>query len=164
MSRDSANLGQLAAGAAGGLAGTLVIHGLMGAEKRWWLSRIPPLRDEPGHFMVAKAESLVPRTWRRQIPSRVEQGVGQSLGIGYGIAFGALYAALRPRGGKPMADGLLLGLLCWAAGYLGWLPALGLMPPVWRQKLPQAMAPAIDHVAYGIATVVVYRWLRRLLA
>ena len=39
-------------------------------------------------------------------------------------------------------------------------PALGLMPPVWRQQAPQAIAPAAEHIVYGMATVGAYDWLR----
>ena len=54
----------------------------------------------------------------------------------------------------------VLGVACWAAGYMGWLPALGLIPPVWQQEAPQAVAPVAEHVAYGMATVAAYDWLR----
>jgi hypothetical protein len=47
-----------------------------------------------------------------------------------------------------------------AAGYLGWLPALGLMPPVWEQEAPQAVVPAAEHLVYGVVTVAAYNWLR----
>ena len=48
----------------------------------------------------------------------------------------------------------------WAAGYPGWLPTLGLMPPVWQQKAPQAIAPIAEHALYGMITVTMYDWLR----
>jgi hypothetical protein len=58
-----------------------------------------------------------------------------------------------------LLDGAVLGGVCWAVGYAGWLPALGLMPPVWRQRAPQVVAPAAEHFAYGMATVAAYNWL-----
>ncbi|HEX5443941.1 MAG TPA: hypothetical protein VFW87_08945 [Pirellulales bacterium] len=55
-----------------------------------------------------------------------------------------------------MRDGLVLGMAAWTAGYLGWLPALGLMRPVWKQNLPQALAPVAEHAVYGVVTDAVY--------
>ena len=162
MGHESDGFERLALGALGGFAGTLAIQALLKATQTWAPEAVPPLRSEPGHFMVQQAERLMPSKIRRKIPEAVEQGVGQMLGLGYGLTFGVLYAALRPRGGSPLADGLILGLACWAAGYLGWLPATGLMPPIWRQKTPQALAPAADHVVYGMTTVAAYDWFRRL--
>ena len=57
-------------------------------------------------------------------------------------------------------DGVILGIANWAAGYLGWLPALGLMPPLWQQKTPQVIAPIAEHALYGMITVAMYDWLR----
>jgi hypothetical protein len=56
--------------------------------------------------------------------------------------------------------GIILGRANWATGYLGWLPASGLMRPIWKQKAPQAIAPIAEHTLYGMVTVAVYDWLR----
>ncbi len=109
--------------------------------------------------MVEKAEDVLPDAVRRRMPGTVETGAAQTLAVGYGLTFGALYGAVRPNGGKPLLDGAALGLACWAAGYLGWLPALGLIPPVRRQTTAQVAAPAAEHVVYGVVTVAVYDWL-----
>jgi len=87
-------------------------------------------------------------------------GAAQTLAVGYGLAFGSLSTLLRPQGGSPFTDGVILGIANWATGDLGWLPALGLMPPVWQQKAPQAIAPIAEHALYGIITVAMYDWLR----
>jgi hypothetical protein len=58
------------------------------------------------------------------------------------------------------AEQALLGAIAWAAGYLGRLPALGLMRPVWEQDAPEALAPAAEHVVYGVVTVAAYNRLR----
>lgn len=152
---------RLALGALGGFAGTVAIQALLKANQKWMPEAMPPLRDEPGHYMVEQVTHLLPRGLSRQLPEAVQSGVGQMLGLGYGLTFGVLYALLRPRGGSPLADGLVLGMVSWAAGYLGWLPASGLMPPVWRHKAPQAIAPVAEHAAYGFATVATYDWLRK---
>ncbi len=150
---------QMALGAAGGLAGTLALQALLGASMKWLPSAAPPLRQHPGEFMVEKAEEALPQRLRDGIPKGVETAVAQGLGIGYGLAFGALYASLRPRGGSPWLDGVVLGTVAWAAGYLGWLPVLGLMPPIWKQEAPRVAAPVAEHAVYGMITVAAYDWL-----
>src|SRR5690242_9890534 len=151
-------LKRIALGAAGGFAGTFALQTLLSASQRWLPSAAPPLRQHPGEFMVAKAEAVLPEQVRDRIPEGAETVAAQALGVGYGLTFGALYAALRPRGGSPLLDGLMLGTAAWAAGYLGWLPALGLMRPVWKQKAPQALAPVAEHAVYGAVTVAAYDW------
>lgn len=160
MHDDPDLLKRIALGAAGGFAGTLALQALLSASQKWLPSAAPPLRQHPGEFMVEKAEETLPERVRDHIPDVAEKAVAQALGVGYGLAFGALYAALRPRGGSPLLGGLMLGAAAWAAGYLGWLPALGLMRPVWKQNAPQALAPAAEHAVYGMVTVAAYDWLQ----
>jgi hypothetical protein len=160
MSTNTHWLKQIALGAAGGLAGTFALQASMTAAQKWLPQATPPLRQDPGQFMVEKAEDALPEAVHQRIPRAVETGAARTLAMGYGVTFGALYAALRPRGGNPFLDGAVLGVACWAAGYMGWLPAPGLMPPVWRQNAPQAVAPVVEHVAYGVAAVAAYDWLR----
>ncbi|HWE35765.1 MAG TPA: hypothetical protein VG406_04270 [Isosphaeraceae bacterium] len=152
---------RLALGAAAGLAGTVLLQALRAVNQRVAPRTMPPIRHDPGPFMVERAEGALPEGLRRRIPEGVESAASRGLGVGYGLTFGALYAALRPRGGPALADGVALGLATWAAGYLGWLPALGLMPPVWRQHAGQVALPVAQHAAFGVATVAAYDALRR---
>jgi hypothetical protein len=148
-------------GAAGGLLGTVAIQALMGATQKWLPQANPPMRQSPGEFMVEEVEEALPGAVRRHIPHAAEAVAAQGLGMGYGVAFGALYGALPRSPGSAALDGALLGLACWATGYLGWLPALGLMPPVSRQSPAQVAGPVVDHLAYGVVTVLAYDFLRR---
>jgi hypothetical protein len=154
-------LKRIVLGAAGGIAGTLAIQALLTANQKWLPSTVPPIRQDPGEFMVEKGKDVLPDPVRQRIPQEVETGASRLLAVGYGLTFGALYTLLRPQGGPPFADGTLLGLANWATGYLGWMPAVGLMPPIWRQKAPQALAPIAEHALYGMATVATYNWLRK---
>jgi hypothetical protein len=152
---------QIALGAAGGVAGTFAIHALRTASQQWLPSTVPPMRQDPGEFMVETGEDALPDLVRQRLPPGVKTAAVRMLAVGYGLTFGALYTLFRPNRGSPLADGVLLGIATWAIGYLGWLPALGLMPPIWRQKAPQAIAPMVEHTLYGIATVATYHWLRK---
>lgn len=161
MNDRSRRLTRAALGAAGGLVGTMAIQTLMAASQRWVPEAQPPIREDPGKFLVEKAEKALPRSLQERVPEEAEHVAARALGMGYGMTFGALYGALRPAGGNPSTDGLVLGTACWAAGYLGWLPALGLLPPIWKQTAPQAIGSAVEHLAYGVATVASYDLLRQ---
>ena len=127
---------------------------------QWLPNTVPPLRQAPGEFMVKTGEEALLDSVRRRTPQVVETGAAQTLAVGYGLTFGSLYTLLRPQGGSPFVDGVMLGLANWATGYLGWLPALRLMHPVWQQQAPQAIAPIAEHALYGMVTVAMYDWLR----
>jgi hypothetical protein len=151
---------RLLAGAAAGLAGTFVLQGLLAGSQRWAPETLPPLRRDPAEFMVEQAESALPATRRAQVPPQGKAAAEKGLQIGYGVTFGVLYG-LTAGEQSPLLTGALLGLAAWAVGYLGWLPATGLMPPVHRQEPAQVAGPIATHLGYGIATASAYQWLSR---
>lgn len=143
-------------GAAGGLIGTAALWAIDGAISKWLPQAQAPMRVDPGPYMVHQGHRLLPaRTWG-VIPDKAEKAGAAGLSFGYGATFGALYGALRPQGGCSVVDGIVLGIVCWAAGYLGWLPAAGIMPPVWKQKPAQVAGPIVEHALYGMAAVGAY--------
>ncbi len=153
---------QVALGAAAGFAATFLLQGVRTAEQKLLPETMPPIREDPGEFMVEQTEELLPQETREQVPATAETVAAKSLALGYGMTAGALYGALRPRPGNLLVDGPVLGLGVWAVGYLGWLPALGLMPPVQQQETEQIAGPIVQHVIFGVATVAVYQWLHDL--
>src|SRR3954470_13363321 len=144
------------AGAAAGLVGTIVLQAIMKTRQRYLPQTAPPMNEHPGEFMVKQAEKALPAKAQEKVSEKAESRIGNVLGMGYGMTFGAIYGALRPAGGPPCRDGDILGFLCWPAGYLGWLPASRLMPPIWKQRVSQVAAPIAEHALYGIATVAAY--------
>jgi len=111
----------------------------------------PPMNDDPGEFMAKKAG----------VPEEYRKHAAKALQLGYGVTSGVLYAAMRPRGGSAVVDGSFLGLGVWAAGYLGWLPATDLMPPVTEHEPQQIVVPIVQHVLFGVAVVGVYDAMTR---
>ena len=160
MTQYTQGLSRLAFGAAAGFAGTLAIQAFMTANQKWFPSAAPPIRQDPGEFMVESVESALPVAVRERIPEAVESGAAKLLALGYGLTFGVLYAMYRPKAGASVHDGIALGVANWATGYVGWLPALGLMPPAWQQQPRQVTAGVVEHVVYGITTVAAYNWLQ----
>lgn len=151
---------RIAEGAAAGFAGTAALQVVRTGSQQRLPETMAPLRQEPGRFMVEKASAALPVETRARLPEAGKKAAGQALGVGYGLTWGALYAALRPRGGSPWVEGAALGAGSWAAGYLGWLPALGLMPSVAEQAPRQVVGPLLRHLLFGIVTVAAYDKLR----
>src|SRR3954464_1495392 len=125
---------RLLAGVGAGLAGTVGIHGLMTATGKWLPAAVPPMREDPAEFMLDQAEEALPSALRERVPESARQTAERLLQIGYGTSAAMMYAALRGKDPSVLRDGLLLGLGVWAAGYLGWLPRTGLMPPITEQR------------------------------
>lgn len=148
-----------ALGALSGFAGTLALQGLRTASQRWLPETMAPLREEPGAFVVEQIEEALPEKAGRRVPAAAEAAAANALAVGYGLAFGAFYGLVRPRTGNVWVEGTALGLGVWAAGYLGWIPALELMPPVTKQRPAEVVAPALRHALFGVVTAAVYRWL-----
>jgi hypothetical protein len=154
---------RLLVGAAAGLAGTFVLQGLLAGASRWAPQTLPPIRRDPAEFLVEQAEAALPPARRAQVPPTGRAAAEKGLHLGYGATFGMLYGlAVGER--SPLLAGALLGLATWAVGYLGWLPATGLMPPVHRQEPARVAGPIATHVGFGIATASAFRWLSRRLA
>jgi len=66
--------------------------------------------------------------------------------FGYGGLTGALFALLPAFGGS----GILYGLAVWAASYLGWIPAAGILKPAYRHPLRRNIVMAAAHVVWGL--------------
>ena len=150
---------RLALGAAGGLAGTVILDGIRRANQKWIPEGSPPMKEDPAKFMTRKLEAALPEPARRRVLPQAKTVLEKLLPLGYGMTFGVLYATVRPEAKPTLADGLVLGLLSWAIGWLGWLPRLGLMPPISEHAPKQIIRPVAEHALFGVATVAGYRYL-----
>lgn len=131
---------QLALGAAAGVAGTFVMQGLLEQGKKHIPSGTPPMKQDAGEFIVEK----VP------LPPKLKPLAVNALRLGYGTTAGVLYSLL-PHSKWRTLEGVALGLGVWATGYLGWLPAAKLMPPVTEQTPAQITVPLVEHALFGVA-------------
>jgi hypothetical protein len=147
-------LQRIALGAVAGAAGTMLMQAMLTTSGKFLPSSKPPIRKDPGEFMLDKVPV--------DVPEPVRPWAVKSMHLGYGMTSGAVYAALRARRGSPVFDGALLGLGVWAAGYLGWLPATGLMPGVHRQEPQQVAVPIVQHALFGVAVAAAYDGLMRI--
>ena len=142
---------RLALGAVAGVAATFVMQGMMMASGKFLPESRPPMKKDPGEFMIEK----VP------LPESLKPWGANALRLGYGMTSGVIYGALRPRRGSPLFDGALLGVGVWAAGYLGWLPAADLMPPITEHEPKQIAVPLVQHAIFGVAVAAAYDGLMR---
>lgn len=161
-------------GAVGGVLGTLFMHEAMQVSGRLPEPLRPPTpRDDPGHFIVSRAEDVAGTALSQPVRSTAAQGLHWA----YGISWGTLLGLAAPSIGvhswpAALAAGGAMGALCWSAGYLGWLPAAGLVEPIHRQGASHALSALATHVVYGVLCAVpmfaihraVWRRRRRALA
>ena len=64
----------------------------------------------------------------------------------YGAAAGAVFGAI----GRPgLVSGVAYGVAVWAAGYLGYLPALGLAPGAHEEPRERAKLMFTAHLVWG---------------
>ena len=147
----------MALGALAGLGATFLMQAMLQASGKLLPDAQPPIKQDPGEFMIDQLTGLLPEG--TQVPPTVSSAAARSMHLGYGMTPGVLYGAIRSRGGSPIIDGTLLGVGIWAAGYLGWLPATGLMAPLSEQRPEQIALPVIEHAIFGIALAAAFEGL-----
>ena len=77
----------------------------------------------------------------------------------FGAVAGSLFGAFEER--IPLDEnikGPLMGLTVWSGSYLGWIPAMGILPPAtvqpWRRNLLMILAHLIWGLTLGILTQI----------
>jgi len=145
---------RVALGAVAGAAATMVMQAMMMTSGKFLPESKPPMKQDPAKFMLDKVPV--------ELPEAVRPWAEKSLQLGYGMTSGAVYGALRARRGSPVFDGALLGIGVWAAGYLGWLPAADLMPPITEHEPQQIAVPFVQHALFGVAVAAAYDGLMRI--
>lgn len=125
----------LARGGLAGLAATGAMSALLvAADTSGVMNREPPRRIIDAFF---------PR-----FPAPLKNSAAVGAHLGYGVVGGALYAILLRKKSTP-ASGLVYGAVVWAAGYEGWLPALGILPPAHRDEPGRTWTMLAAHLLYG---------------
>jgi uncharacterized membrane protein YagU involved in acid resistance len=114
------------------------------------------MKADPAQFLIHAAERATGIAGA--VPKSDEKSAALATHAGYGTLFGVLYGLSRGRskGRSALGDGVVLGTVAYAAGHLGWLAALGLSKPVWKQDFPEIAGELLRHVAYGVATTAAY--------
>jgi hypothetical protein len=129
-------LGRLAGGAVAGATATVAMTVCMVAAER--------LRIMPGQPPRMVVDRFIP-----DLEDRKADRTAILLHLAYGAAAGAaLRAATGARAVGPRA-GIAYAIALWAAGYEGWVPAVGVLPPAHRDHRGRVAAMLAAHVVYG---------------
>ena len=148
----------LVGGVLGGTAGAALMLPLFeGAKRAGMLTEAPPVR------VVDQAADAAETT---AVDGQIEKGEREGVAVGshllYGAVAGALYGLAQDELALPTVPaGAAYGLALWAVGYLGWMPAAGVLPQPWRQQPGDALTPVAAHLVYGLALGAVERMVRR---
>jgi hypothetical protein len=141
----------LAEGALSGVLATAAMSAVMLAGDRAGLmGEHPPKRIAraalPGH---------------RHRPKPGEGVLGAVAHFAFGAASGALFAVTMDGREPRLPLGVAYGLAIWAVSYQGWVPGLGIMPPVHRDRPGRQVVMAAGHVVYGTVLLLVLNRLRQ---
>ena len=69
----------------------------------------------------------------------------------FGAAVGSVYGVVEDR--IPLQNavkGPLAGLLVWASSYLGWIPAMGILPPATEHPWRRNVLMVVAHLIWGV--------------
>lgn len=144
----------------GGIVGGTVGAALMlpvfeGAKRVGLLREAPPVR------VIDRAAAEATDTGQ-PLAAGDRQAAAVVSHVVYGAVAGALYGLAQEKLEMPAAAaGPVYGLLLWAVGYLGWMPAAGVLPEPWRQRRGDALVPVAAHLVFGLALGLVARVGRR---
>ena len=130
-----------ARGAAAGVVATGVMSLLMVAARRAGLmGRMPP-------------EKITARLLRSAgLPHgrRTQDAAATALHFGFGAGAGALFGATVRRSRlPPVLAGSVFGAGVWLVSYMGWVPALGIMPPPQDDRPGRPQSMLLAHLVYG---------------
>jgi uncharacterized protein DUF6789 len=131
------------------VAATVAMSGLMVvAERGGWMSRHPP--EEIVDRSVRRATGRrPPEPVRRLLGSAAHLGIGAIGGAGFGLAWSGVIPLRWRLAIPPSLLGMVYATGIWALSYLGWLPALGLMPPAHEDEPTRPTALVVAHWIYG---------------
>jgi hypothetical protein len=114
---------------------------------------------------VRERYPLPPRLITERIiapPDAVSAGVTLAAHFAYGAATGALYPAAKAVvGTAPATGGASFGVLVWAASYLGWIPAAGVLTAALHHPARRNALMIAAHVVWGTTTALLYHRLHQ---
>ncbi|MDQ3043724.1 MAG: DUF1440 domain-containing protein [Chloroflexota bacterium] len=148
----------LTAGVVGGIAGSVAMLPLFGGAKWAGITQeMAPYRVVDRAAAVAAQSTEAGGQVERE-QRTVAMATSHTL---YGVMGGVFYALIQEELELPtIIAGPAFGLAMWAAGYLGWLPATGVLPEPWDQETGDALTPLAANVIYGLTLGVVERQIR----
>lgn len=148
---DSHRRTKAAAGMLGGLLGTAALQSAFGMGARLpQRGGRPATKVDPAEFVVSRFEQLRGRRLPRGTRAVAKRATHWLYGLGWAGALTTWAPRLRMnRLSNAIAAGAGLGLVTWAAGHFGWLPA-GIVRPAAGEEPSKVSKSLLGHVAYGV--------------
>ncbi len=137
----------------GGIAGGVATVGMTAAMM--FMYRCLPRRQHYGLPPEQIVDELLERAdVDHEFSHRQFEAVAMLAHHGYGTSMGAVYGILEPHGrhAPPVVSGMCFGLLVWALGYLGWLPAMGMDAAATREPAQRNALTILSHLIWGGTT------------
>jgi hypothetical protein len=140
-------------GALAGIGATVAMTVFMlVAERRGWMSELPPTR-----ITRATLDPLPGEPPRGRTLAAASALLHIAVGAGAGVAYGALEDRQLWRGVPAVARGVAFGTAFWVAAYVGLLPAIGLMPRPEHDERRRPASMLMAHWVYGAALALLLR-------
>jgi hypothetical protein len=134
-----------ARGAAAGVVATGAMSVVMlAAERTGLMSRIPP------HEIASRVVARTPL--RDDVGASGRRNLGWIAHFGFGAALGAAFGLARGRivpPGPAVPQSMAFAGAVWLVSYLGWLPAVGLMPRATHDEPNRQPAMVVAHAVFG---------------
>lgn len=165
---------RLFAGALAGLVASIPMALVM-----MGLNKILPRQKQSlwDRFRALPPKQITARVARRSglgqavAPGQKWEGLTWLAHLGYGAATSTLYPLVtrplplpRNRPAANMVRGMLFALTIWAGSYLGWLPAVNIMPPATKQPARRNIILIASHLVWGSLIGLLTGWLGKRLA
>jgi uncharacterized membrane protein YagU involved in acid resistance len=150
--------GTVAAGSLAGLVATVPMTATMLFVSRFFTRSRQHLR-EPRHV----TNVALYRTGLSQSDAVDDQqgAIQLAAHVAYGAAAGSIYPAVERYIPLPEKyQGAAFGLGVYAASYVGWLPALDVLPPPQRRPAGRTAVLVAAHSVWGASLGAMYRALR----
>ena len=131
---------RVALGAAAGAAATVAMSGVMLAS--YASGRVRKVAPE------AITDAALDEVGGASAP--VEKAATVAGHFAYGTANGVLFSLAAPHlPGRGVTKGVLFGLVLLVVSYGGWVPAVGILPPLDEQKRARFATLTLAHLVYG---------------
>lgn len=143
-------------GAVAGVAATATMSVVMLAARRLGFLGEPPPRRITDVMLDGVRREGSPGWLRNGLATVAHFAFGAMLGAGFSLAH-----RRYPRPYSLLPSGLITGSLVWFVSYQGWVPALGLMPPVQRDRPGRPATMLVAHWVYGATLALCLGWWER---
>lgn len=154
MSNNNSPMQKIIPGAAAGWVATWPMTIFM-----LYIWRRLPARDrQPLPPRQITGEVLEDVGLRRQLSGRTKTALTLLLHFSFGALAGSMYGMLEGR--IPLRNsvkGALAGLAVWTGSYLGWIPALGILPPATQHSWRRNLLMIVAHLVWGVSLSMLLR-------